>query len=329
MTEKTEIQVTTVLPDDLFQNARFHGSRRALLGSCLKDEIPFQTTFDSNVRRIFVLRHGERVDYVFPNFTSVCFDSEGNYTRNDLNMPKTLPKRANPVENWKKDTPITNIGMFQAEQIGKGIKESGIVFDTILCSPFFRCVQTCDAFLKGMKLHEKVKICIDPALYEWTGWKMLHGWDTLGDLFNPKQYSEMGFNIDLEYKPIMSVNELKAITNEDFIDTFKRNSKVVEKTLENSHTKTVLIVAHGMSLISCVRKFVSSVPNSRLEILKSFQKSAYCGFVGIEERSDKWEYITPPLSSFTHAGNQRTNIGMPDEMRENVEKKKKFIFGHN
>lgn len=44
-------------------------------------------------RRIFILRHAERVDFIAPDWISICFDNDGNYIRRDLNMPKTIPKR--------------------------------------------------------------------------------------------------------------------------------------------------------------------------------------------------------------------------------------------
>lgn len=54
-----------------------------------------QQTMNKNKTRIFVMRHGERVDFTFgSNWLSYCWEN-GKYVQPDLNMPKELPSRSN------------------------------------------------------------------------------------------------------------------------------------------------------------------------------------------------------------------------------------------
>ncbi|XP_063708323.1 ecdysteroid-phosphate phosphatase-like isoform X2 [Culicoides brevitarsis] len=303
MSTKEEVEVTTVQPTDLFENARYHGSRRALMGSILKEEIPFVEKLpETNNRRVFVLRHAERVDYTFPDFPSAYFDEGKNYQRKDLNMPKTLPERPNPLENWLKDTPLTNLGVFTAKSLGESF--AGIKFDKIICSPFYRCIQTCDAFLEGAGLKDQLPICIEPGAWEWVPFGELCGWNSYGELFSPQELSKMGFNIDLSYEQLYNYNDLKDNFDEGFNEAWRRNEKVVEKCLQNEKLKNILIVAHGFNTYSCTNKFVGHRRKQNLELLQFMGKIPYCAFVTIEERPDKtqWDYVNP-LSTMTHAGN--------------------------
>lgn len=51
---------------------------------------------NKNVTRVFVMRHGERVDFTFGNWLSYSLDEAGNYVQQDLNLPDQLPKRRDP-----------------------------------------------------------------------------------------------------------------------------------------------------------------------------------------------------------------------------------------
>lgn len=109
-------------------------------------------------QKLFVLRHGERVDFTFANWTDNCINAGGQYRRMDLNMPKTLPVRSNPKIQWKHDTPLTSMGMHQAWLIGDMLREVQCPIDVVYTSPSFRCIQTCHSLLEGMNLHREVNL---------------------------------------------------------------------------------------------------------------------------------------------------------------------------
>uniref|UniRef100_A0A3P9QHR8 Ubiquitin associated and SH3 domain containing Ba n=1 Tax=Poecilia reticulata TaxID=8081 RepID=A0A3P9QHR8_POERE len=69
--------------------------------------------------RLFVCRHGERMDVVFgKHWVTQCFDSKGGYIRSNLNMPCSLPSRSGGHRDYEKDCPITVFGSTQARLVG-------------------------------------------------------------------------------------------------------------------------------------------------------------------------------------------------------------------
>ena len=79
----------------------------------------------SHVQKLFVMRHGERLDDADPSWVGIP-----------------------GVRTW--DPPLTARGMEQAMEVGQRLRSEGVEIRRILVSPFLRCVQTTAGFIKGM-----------------------------------------------------------------------------------------------------------------------------------------------------------------------------------
>lgn len=100
--------------------------------------------------RFFLARHAERVDQAIGNlWYEKAFDQNGKYTRINLNLPNRLPFRADK-RDFIGDSPITEIGKFQARLTGNALDINGYKINYCYVSPALRCIQTAHQMLKGI-----------------------------------------------------------------------------------------------------------------------------------------------------------------------------------
>lgn len=187
----------------------------------------------NDAQKLFIMRHGERVDFTFAKWVNVCFDQNGVYRRVDINLPKILPIRANPQEAWKCDTPLTNMGCHQAFLTGDMLKDVGISIEFAYTSPSFRCVQTCHSLLKGLGIQDQIKIRVEPGLFEWCGWYP----DTIPELCSKDELKSVGFNIDPDYVPLVSIEDLGTRYKNETIDDFYRRCHLISDNVTKITSK--------------------------------------------------------------------------------------------
>lgn len=256
---------------------------------------------NSGPRRLFLMRHGERVDFVFGSWIPYCFDDAGKYLRKDLNMPSTLPQRNLGPKGYHKDSPLTKIGVYQATLVGEGLKEAATEIHHVYCSPALRCVQTCDAVLRGMGVQGELKIKIEPGLFEWLAWYPDHP----PDWMTPEELITEGYNIDLDYIPFIDKNEIIE-TMESCEQFYLRSHFITQSVLATQTAGNVLFVGHTATLEVCSRELLGRKPRSLgSEMTEIIRKVPYCALLTLAQNGDKWEIVEGPCPPVTHSNNQR------------------------
>uniref|UniRef100_S4R5Z9 Ubiquitin associated and SH3 domain containing Ba n=1 Tax=Petromyzon marinus TaxID=7757 RepID=S4R5Z9_PETMA len=157
-------------------------------------------------RSLFVLRHGERMDVVFGRqWVAQCFDERGVYFRSNMNMPASLPQRSGGHRQFENDPPLTVLGVTQARLTGEALFDVAAAVDVVYCSPSLRCVQTAQHLLKGLQIEGRLRIKIEPGLFEWTKWtpgNCLPSW------MSNQEFTAAGIHIDTTYRPLIPVAQL-------------------------------------------------------------------------------------------------------------------------
>lgn len=219
---------------------------------------------------------------------------------------------------WVKDSPITNVGHFQAKLIGESIKDKNVKIDIVYSSPAYRCVQTADSVLKskyypnfidtttnvclylGMGVKDSVPIRIEPGLFEWLGF--LH--QNFPPYFTPEQLQSQGFNIDIAYKPHLTCDQLRERLDETVTKLYERNFGTMKAILQNTTSGNILVVAHAISLETCSRMIVGKTERQWQELYSVFSNCAFCSMVALERiEGEKLQFVEPPAGSITSSSN--------------------------
>ncbi|XP_010891972.1 ubiquitin associated and SH3 domain containing Bb [Esox lucius] len=258
-------------------------------------------------RTLFVCRHGERMDVVFgKHWLSLCSDSKGRYVRTNLNMPTSLPMWSGGHRDYDMDAPITVFGSTQAQLVGDALLESNTVIDFVYSSPSLRCVQTAQNILKGLQQDGKLKIRVEPGLFEWTKW--ITG-NTLPSWIPPTDLAAAHFSVDTTYRPLIPINKLSV--SESYDTYMTRSYQVTKDILTDCKNigNNILIVAHASSLEACTRQLQGRSPQNSKDFIQVVRKIPYLGFCSCEEQCETggWQLVDPPILPLTHGPNHSFN----------------------
>ncbi|KAG5866952.1 hypothetical protein JTB14_035406 [Gonioctena quinquepunctata] len=253
-----------------------------------------------STRNIFIMRHAERVDFAFGSWVPYCFDEADNYIRKDLNMPKALPFRKDGSKGYLKDTPLTNVGLLQATLIGEGLKDKNIDIEHAYSSPSYRCIQTCDALLRGLNKRDQIKIRVEPGLFEWTAWYA----EGPPDWMTHEEFRNGGYNVDESYTPFINIKELKE-SKEGCDQFYLRSAFITRSAITANPTGNILLVGHSATVDTCSHELLGKKPKLPSDMIKLIQKMPYCALTHVTGRGDKWEMVEPPCLPVTHSNNPR------------------------
>jgi ubiquitin-associated and SH3 domain-containing protein len=250
----------------------------------------------STSKRVVIFRHGERVDITFGfpfSWTEVCFDEDGNYKKTNLNLPDYLPERS--FEDWRTDGPLTKIGGFQSQLVGSELKNNDVKFTKVFVSPAYRCLETAQGILNAMNVDLPMKV--EYGLYEWLGYckRFKIGFPKFLAIDKMKKI----FNVDMNYKPILTCDQLEKNLDETLEDLYNRNSSVMKEIFNNSEGD-ILVVAHGISIDSCTRQLLQKEPRCYEEMKSLLQDIPFLASTALEKiDGSNYKFIDPPCYPLT------------------------------
>lgn len=248
-----------------------------------------------NSQKVFVIRHGERVDSRFgANWLDQVFDpATGAYRRLDVNLPKKMIKRKD-YKDFLIDPPLTELGLYQCKQLGEELAAQGIQIDHIYASPALRCIQTADKIIEGLNKRNQIPIRVEPCLFEFLKWYPVVPvqWPFL----DHNELIENGFHIDRSYKPFFPIESLRKDENELM---FYSRSHLTTTSILRNHLKTqgnILMVGHASTIEVSTRQLTGGQPrinDLKFLVLRVPFLSLHC----VEKQADgTWKAIKPPTT---------------------------------
>lgn len=264
-------------------------------------------TFDRDIdkatrQKLFVLRHGERVDTTFGiNWTDNSFDISGRYIRFNLNMPKKMPRRENPKYEFRLDPPLTEMGLHQAKLTGEELAAQGISVAHCYASPALRSIQTADKLLEGMNLKHVIPIKIELGLFEYLRWQPLPAHQY--PFMSPESLKSEGYNIEVTYNPVITHDLMRHDENEEY---YYHRSYLMTKTITDKHSYdggNIMFVGHAPTIEVCTRQLCGGAPRVD-EFRQLVKKVPFLAIAQCEKSSldNSWKLKQPQIPTLKHLG---------------------------
>ncbi|NXO87306.1 UBS3A protein, partial [Sitta europaea] len=255
-------------------------------------------------RGVLVMRHGERVDQVFgKSWLQQCLTADGKYYRADLNFPSSLPRQKDRMKQFECDPPLSCCGIFQSRLIGEALLDQEVTVSYVYSSPALCCVQTAQHLLQGLKLNQKVKIRVEPGLFEWTKWEASRA---IPDFMTVAELVEASYNIDTSYRGNFPLSSL--VPSESYEDYVSRTALPLSFAFPGV-PGVILIVGHGSSLASLTRALTGLPSRDSGDFAQMGRKIPSLGMCFCEEQKEenKWQMANPPVKTLTHGANAAFN----------------------
>ncbi|NXS39263.1 UBS3A protein, partial [Balaeniceps rex] len=255
-------------------------------------------------RGVLVMHHGERVDQVFgKSWLQQCLTADGKYYRADLNFPSTLPKRKDSMKHFQYDPPLSCCGIFQSRLIGEALLDQEVTVSYVYSSPALCCIQTAQHVLQGLKLDQKVKIRVEPGLFEWTKWEASR---LIPNFMTVTELAAASYKIDTSYRGSFPLSSL--VPSESYED-YSAAAPLLLFFAFCGISGVILIVGHGSSLASFTRPLIGLPARDSSEFAQVVRKIPSLGMCFCEElkEENKWQMVNPPVKTLTHGANAAFN----------------------
>ncbi|NXQ36318.1 UBS3A protein, partial [Alaudala cheleensis] len=257
-------------------------------------------------RGVLVMCHGERVDQVFgKSWLQQCLTADGKYYRADLNFPSSLPRQKDSMKQFESDPPLSCCGIFQSRLIGEALLEQEVTVSCVYSSPTLRCVQTAQHVLQGLKLNQKVRIKVEPGLFEWTKWEASRA---IPNFMTVAELVEASYHIDTSYRSIFPLSSLvPSESYEDYLHYYTAAPLPLFFAFP-AVPGVILIVGHGSSLASLTRALAGLPSRDSKDFAQMVKKIPSLGMCFCEEQEEnKWQMVNTPVKTLTHGANTAFN----------------------